>query len=62
MEDGYATARSTRAITPLVATAVYAHPVVALGDLLGPAVERMADVIGAPCAMAAQSGSSTTET
>ena len=31
------------------------YPVEALGDLLGPAVERMADVIGVPCAMAAQS-------
>jgi len=31
------------------------YPVAALGDLLGPAVERMADVIGVPCAMAAQS-------
>lgn len=36
-------------ITPL------SYPVAALGDLLGPAVERMADVIGVPCAMAAQS-------
>ena len=31
------------------------YPVDALGNLLGPAVERMADVIGVPCAMAAQS-------
>lgn len=36
-------------ITPLP------YPVAALGDLLGPAAERMADVIGVPCAMAAQS-------
>jgi len=36
-------------ITPLP------YPVAALGDLLGPAVERMSDVIGVPCAMAAQS-------
>lgn len=36
-------------ITPLP------YPVAALGDLLGLAVERMADVIGVPCAMAAQS-------
>ncbi len=36
-------------ITPLP------YPVAALGDLLGPAVECMADVIGVPCAMAAQS-------
>ncbi|MGR3995084.1 YfjI family protein [Pseudomonas sp. 1121_17] len=32
-----------------------AYPVEALGQILGPAVERMADVIGVPCAMAAQS-------
>lgn len=32
-----------------------AYPVDALGQLLGPAVERMAEVIGVPCAMAAQS-------
>lgn len=31
------------------------YPVAALGDHLRPAVERMADVIGVPCAMAAQS-------
>lgn len=31
------------------------YPVEALGDLLAPAVERMAEVIGVPCAMAAQS-------
>ena len=31
------------------------YPVTALGDLLGPAVERMAEVIGVPQAMAAQS-------
>ncbi|SES01848.1 hypothetical protein [Pseudomonas soli] len=31
------------------------YPVAALGDLLGPAVTRMADVIGVPCTMAAQS-------
>jgi hypothetical protein len=31
------------------------YPVAALGDLLAPAVERMADVIGVPRAMAAQS-------
>ncbi|WP_122503490.1 DUF3987 domain-containing protein, partial [Pseudomonas viridiflava] len=31
------------------------YPVEALGDLLGPAVERLAEVIGVPCAMAAQS-------
>jgi hypothetical protein len=31
------------------------YPVDALGSLLGPVVERMADVIGVPCAMAAQS-------
>src|SRR5471030_3308705 len=32
-----------------------AYPVEELGQILGPAVERMADVIGVPCAMAAQS-------
>lgn len=31
------------------------YPVEALGQILGPAVERMAEVIGVPCAMAAQS-------
>ncbi|GLH19025.1 hypothetical protein BR1R3_17660 [Pseudomonas atacamensis] len=31
------------------------YPVEALGKLLGPAVERLAEVIGVPCAMAAQS-------
>ena len=31
------------------------YPVEALGNLLGPAVERLAEVIGVPCAMAAQS-------
>ena len=31
------------------------YPVEALGELLGPAVERLAEVIGVPCAMAAQS-------
>lgn len=31
------------------------YPVDALGQLMGPAVERMSDVIGVPCAMAAQS-------
>jgi hypothetical protein len=31
------------------------YPVAALGDLLGPAVERMAEVMGVPQAMAAQS-------
>ena len=31
------------------------YPVEALGDLLGPAVERLAEVIGVPSAMAAQS-------
>ena len=31
------------------------YPVDVLGDLLGPAVERLAEVIGVPCAMAAQS-------
>ena len=31
------------------------YPVEALGELLGGAVERMAEVIGAPSAMAAQS-------
>ncbi|ROL90694.1 YfjI family protein [Pseudomonas protegens] len=31
------------------------YPVAALGDLLGPAVERMAEVMGVPRAMAAQS-------
>ncbi|MGH8384763.1 MAG: DUF3987 domain-containing protein, partial [Pseudomonas sp.] len=31
------------------------YPAEALGDLLGPAVERLAEVIGVPCAMAAQS-------
>lgn len=35
-------------------TSLY-YPVAALGDLLGPAVERMPDVIGVCCAMAAQS-------
>ncbi|MEE4666627.1 YfjI family protein [Pseudomonas alliivorans] len=32
-----------------------AYPVEALGQILGPAVERMAEVIGVPCATAAQS-------
>lgn len=32
-----------------------AYPVEALGQILGPAVGRMAEVIGVPCAMAAQS-------
>ena len=31
------------------------YPVQALGGILGPAVERMADVIGVPQALAAQS-------
>lgn len=36
------------------------YPVEALGELLGPAVERLAEVIGVPCAMAAQSVLATT--
>lgn len=36
------------------------YPVEALGDLLGPAVKRLAEVIGVPCAMAAQSVLATT--
>lgn len=31
------------------------YPVAALGNLMGPAVERMAEIIGTPSAMAAQS-------
>ncbi len=36
------------------------YPVEALGELLGPAVERLAEVIGVLCAMAAQSVLATT--
>lgn len=38
-----------------VQQAALPYPAEALGELLGPAVERMAEVIGVPCAMAAQS-------
>lgn len=36
------------------------YPVEALGELLGPTVQRLAEVIGVPCAMAAQSVLATT--
>ncbi|MGH8349746.1 MAG: YfjI family protein [Pseudomonas sp.] len=37
-----------------------AYPIDALGEILGPAAQRLADVIGVPCAMAAQSVLATT--